>query len=89
MLQRWDVVKTTLNRFKEPQKHKRIHRTGLNPISNHQRNLITMVKKDCRLATTQLALQWWNFSKGKHASPSAKGTTKTKTHVSVLTKNVH
>ena len=65
-----NTVKTTLQRFKEHQTVKKLYRTGRNPISNErdERNLINMVKKDRRLNTSQLALEWC-LSNGKLASP--------------------
>ena len=66
-----NTVKTTLERFKEHQTVKNLHRTGHNPISNERDklNLINMVKKDRRLTASQLALEWC-LSSGKQASPS-------------------
>ena len=66
-----NTVKTTLQRYKEHQTVKNLHRTGRNPISNKRdkRNLISMVKKDRRLTAAQLALDWC-LSNGKQASPS-------------------
>ena len=65
-----NTVKTTLQRFKEHQTVKNLHRTARNPISNErdERNLINMVKKDLRLTASQLALEWY-LSNGKLASP--------------------
>ena len=65
------TVKTTLRRYKEHKTVKNLHRTGRNPISNErdQRNLINLTKKNRRLSTIDLALEW-KLSNGKQASPS-------------------
>jgi hypothetical protein len=65
------TVKTTLRRYKELKTVKNLHRTGRNPISNErdQRNLINLRKKNRRLSTIDLALEW-KLSNGKQASPS-------------------
>ncbi len=65
------TVKTTLLRYKEHKTVKNLHRTGRNPISNErdQRNLINLTKKNRRLSTIDLALEW-KLSNGKQASPS-------------------
>ena len=72
-----NTVTTTLQRYKEHQTIKNLHRTGRNPISNarDQRHLINLVKKNRRFPVHQLAEQWEFKRQSSKSESCAKSTT--------------